>query len=158
MKRLLAAAALTLPSVVGAAVVDIPFFDAGGMQYTTGNYRGEITKRFPGTHPTLFLIVTRDAMEPEFVKQMAVLKQLDAEALQLIFVVGTPSPANKGGYWLEPENVDALLEGGARFEFIAIADGGTVCFSSQKSVNREKIVASNNALQPTFLRCAQKRG
>ena len=158
MKTLLAAVAFAIPAFAHAAVVDMPFFDASGVEYSTGKYREQIQKRFPGTHPLLFLIVTRDAHDPEFKKQMATLKHLDAETLQLIFVVGTPSPPNKSGYWLEPENVDALLEGGSRFEFIAIGDNAEVCFSSQKAVTREQIVASNNALQPTFSRCARKRG
>lgn len=157
MKYLLIIVVLAIPAFTHAAIIIMPFFDAGGVEYTTDKYREQIQERFPGTHPLLFLILTRDVQDPEFKKQMTTLNQLDAEALQLMFVVGTPSLANKSGYWLEPENVDALLEGGSDFEFIVIGDNAEVCFSSQRAVKREQIVDSNNALQPMFLRCTQKR-
>lgn len=134
--------------------VGMSFFDAGGREYTTHDYRAEMAQRYPGVRPTLFLIVTRDDRNPEFRKQMAVLDALDAEALQVVFVVGNASAAARQGYWLEPEDADALLEDGGSFRFIALGDEGEVCLSSGTAMERAALVTARNTLHPAFARCA----
>jgi len=142
------------PVADAATSVHMSFFDASGTAYTTTDYRSEMAKRLPGVHPTALLIVTRDDQNPEFRKQIAILDALDAEALQVVFVVGNASVSDRQGYWLEPENADALLEGGHSFRFIAVGDDGEVCFSSDTAVERTRITTSNNALTLAFSRCA----
>jgi hypothetical protein len=132
----------------------MPFFDASGTEYTTADYRSEIAKRVPGVRSTALLIITHDDQNPEFRKQMAILEALDAEALQLLFVVGNASATDRQGYWLEPENADALLEGGHRFRFMAIGDHGEVCFSSDTAVERARITTSRDELTSAFSSCA----
>lgn len=162
MKKFLVAGALALLSfslkAAGPAVVAVPFFDAAGVEYSTGNYASQMQERLPGMSPLLFLVVSRDPQGVELKEQMAVLQALDAEALQLVFIVGTPSPAPTGGYWLAPDGVDALLEEGAGFRFIALGVDAKPCFSSQQVVGREQIVAPDDSLQPAFSSCRQKRG
>ena len=137
--------------------VDMPFFGVGGLQYTTGNYRHEISERFPGVHPTMFLILAHDASNPALIRQMSILDTLDAEALQDMFVVGLSSSASKEGYWMEAEDADALLEDGADFKFMAIGDEGEVCFTSRKVVEKAQLLASGNVLAPAFSRCTAQR-
>ena len=140
-----------------AGIVAMPFRDAAGAEYRTDNYAQEIRGRFPGTQPLLLLLVARSFNEPEFKQQIEALRQVDAEQHQLIVAIGAATSTDKHSYWLEPEDADALLEGGEPFLLLAIGHGGQVCHSSPKAVQASQIVASNNALQPTFLRCAQKR-
>jgi len=159
MKNWLVAPFLALTcSAASAAVVSMPFWDAAGTEYRTDNYAKQIRERFhPTLTPLLFVVVTHGTDEPEFKKQMAVLNQLDAEELQLLYVIGSATNVDKHSYWLAQEDAEALLEGGAHFRFLAIAPTGDVCFSSAVSVPATTIVASNKALQATFSRCARKR-
>lgn len=142
------------PAADAATSVHMSFFDASGRAYTMTGYRSEIAKRVPGVRPTALLIVSLDDQNPEFKKQMAILDALDAEALQLLFVVGNATATDRQGYWLEPEDADALLEGGRSFRFMAIGDHGEVCFSSDTVVERTRITTSRDELASAFSRCA----
>ena len=129
---------------------DLAFSNPRGCQFRLSSLDSDMRQCFGlNVRPRLLLLLANSPDEEALVRQQALLKQINAEQLGLLFVLGivedTHAPAE--GYRLQSDQIAPLLDG-HRFRMMLIAPDGQILLDSYLPVTARKIHAALGVPQP----------
>lgn len=111
-------------------VEGIVFSDSHGENYNSGTMGAKIKKVYGlDESPRLILLATKSAELEEFKSQLKIIKGIDAEKFQYLYVIANSETVNASGYFTSKMEAEKIL-GNAKFKIIIYNQSGALVRSS----------------------------
>lgn len=119
---------------------EITFFDAYGKRYSSNTVGAVIKKEYDlNEKPKLILLATSNSDLEEFKSQLRIIKEIDAEKFQYLYVIANVETVDKSGYHTSRIDAKKIL-GNSAFKIIIYDQNGTLAQSSKAVVDKKVIL------------------
>jgi len=119
---------------------EITFSDSHGKHYSSNTVGAIIKKEYDlNEKPKLLLLATSNSNLEAFKSQLRIIKEIDAEKFQYLYVIANIETVDKSGYHTSKMDAKRIL-GNAAFKIIIYDQNGTLVQSSKAVVDKKVIL------------------
>ncbi len=119
---------------------EITFSDSHGKHYSSSTVGSTIKKEYDlNEKPKLILLATSNSDLEEFKSQLRIIKEIDAEKFQYLYVIANTETVNNSGYHTSKMDAKKIL-GNAAFKIMIYVQNGTLVQSSKAVIDKKAIL------------------
>lgn len=131
---------LSIVSTINAQKMNFDFFDASGKKYNSETFSEQLGKEYKTNfNEQIILLLTPNKNDTTYLRQEKILTKIDAEELQIIYVVACKNEELTDGYYTSRETAKKLMGESDNFRVYIVDSEGKLKYKSDRVVSQKRI-------------------